>query len=555
MKLNTLNEVILDLVDKAPAKGIGYVRKNGEIEFISYRKTYENALHILGGLKAHKIDRQKYVLIILERNEEIIPTLWACIMGGIIPSVFQSIISFSNQEIPEKKIANVWELLDRPAFIVPDKTNIDEYNNNKTGIKLIRYGDLSQHKPAQDIDSTTEQDTAYIQFSSGSTANPKGIMLTHKNILANVSDIARANNINPETVPVNWMPLYHDMGLVGFHLTPLFAKCSQYLIDVIDFIKNPIVWLDTISKLGVDVTAGPNFGQALVLRHLARKSNPEWNFSTITNFFNGAEPISADIMSRFISKMGEYGFRETAMIPCYGMAEATLAITMRDKEMAPTIKIFDRKKLYVNKEAKETIHEKEGVKIVGVGQPLGHNQLKIVDDNCNELPEAKIGHICIKGENVTKKFYNPEISEDLVVNDGWLNTGDMGFFYQRELFITGRSKDLIIINGQNFYSHDLENTITGIKPETYGKIAICSLFDEILGRDKLLLFIVGSTNFEFAELYKELKLIFITNLGFPLDEIIPVRSSEIPRTSSGKLQRYKLVDNYQKGAFDKHLKF
>jgi acyl-CoA synthetase (AMP-forming)/AMP-acid ligase II len=557
MKRLTLNEVILNLVKDCPDKGIGYIDQNGRIKFVSYYETYQMSLKVLEGLRSRNLQPNDFVLLALDKNEEIIPALWACLLGGMIPSVLQSMVSYSDKKVPEKKIGNIWNLLNQPPVIIPQKANAEDYENKGTDVRLFRFADLANHQAAGNIANPDPSDTAYIQFSSGSTGNPKGILLSHENILTNVHDIAKSNNINPKTVPVNWMPLYHDMGLVGFHLTPLYAQCSQYLIDVVSFIKNPILWLAAISNLGVDVTAGPNFGQALILRHLARKKNAAWDFSTITNFFNGAEPISADIMTRFIHEMGMYGFKETAMIPCYGMAEATLAISMRSEAVKPTIKTFDRIRLYHEYEAVEIETATDGITLVGVGTALGRNKIRIVDDAGIELPEAKTGHIQIKGENVTRKFYNPEFSEHRPFIDGWLITGDRGFFYKAELFITGRTKDLIIVNGQNFYAHDLEQAVIHEKPELYGKIAFCSVLISHAGsiREKLVLFVVGPANQKFADQYQSIRNIFYNKYGLQPEEIIPIKSSDLPRTSSGKLQRYKLTEAYQQGGFEHHPKF
>jgi acyl-CoA synthetase (AMP-forming)/AMP-acid ligase II len=546
MKYQTISETIINLIKDAPDKGIGYVHANGHIDFVSYADTYTSAIRILGSLQANGLKPGDFVLIGLGKNEETIPVLWACFLGGFIPSIMQSLISYADIHIPEKKIGNIWNLLGRPLFIIPDHVEIDEY----VDFRHFRYSELLHNNNKGILHRASKEDTAYIQFSSGSTGSPKGIMLSHENMLTNIHDIAVSNNINPKTIPVNWMPLYHDMGLVGFHLTPLYAQCRQNLIDVIDFVKNPILWLNIITELGVDVTAGPNFGQALILRHLKRKSNPDWNFSTITNFFNGAEPISADVMQRFIQAMSVYGFNETAMIPCYGMAEATLALSMRKSEVAPTIKSFDRHIFYHEMRAVETVSQAESVTLVGVGLPLGEVKIRIIDENGEELENTRIGNIRVSGRNVSMNYYNDGKFVNEIIDNNWLDTGDQGFFLGDELFITGRTKDLIILNGQNFYAHDLENAIVSVKNDLFGKTAISAVFDYTLGRDKLLLFMVGVINQKTRQEIDEVGDLLLHAYGLQFDEVILLKSAEFPRTSSGKLQRYKLIADYQKGIFE-----
>jgi surfactin family lipopeptide synthetase A len=554
MKHHSLQRVITDLVQNCPEKGIGYIQKNGDINFFTYEKTHELALRVLDGLHKQGLGKNDKLIIALDKNEEIIPAFWACFLGGIIPSLMQAPVSYAIQNQPLNKINSAWRILQQPLILL-SKKSASPPDSTIQSWKSISFEDVLSNCLATSVAQTNLNDPAFIQFSSGSTGQPKGIVLTNNNVLANIHDISVTNNINPLTVPVNWMPLYHDMGLIGFHLTPLYAQCSQYLIDTVDFIKNPVIWLDTITKLGVDVTAGPVFGQALTLRYLERRKNTLWDFSSVRCFFNGAEPISADIMTRFMDAMGRYGFQETAMIPCYGMAEATLAISMRTKIVPPTVISFCRKTLYHEKLASTCTDNNDCIKLVGVGQAMGNNKVRIVNDDGIALAEREVGQIQIQGRNVTSHFFNPDINRDEVFDGPWLNTGDMGFFFRKELFITGRAKDLIFVNGQNYYAHDLEQAVIEEKNDLFGKIACCAVFDEIRGHDKLLLFIVGPQNKKFAEQYESVRILFNKQLGLQPDEIIPIKSSEMPRTSSGKLQRYKLAESYQQGVFDHYLKF
>jgi acyl-CoA synthetase (AMP-forming)/AMP-acid ligase II len=553
MKFQTLNEVIIGLIAQHPEKGIGFIEPDGQIKFIGFRQIYEQALRILSGLRNRNLSMGSFALIALDKNEEIIPSLWACFLGGVIPSLLQAPMSFSSHNLQAAKLENIWNLMNQPHMIVSDKA-FHAWRELGKDFHFLNFDALTNNAPDHHIAKTHPEDLAYIQFSSGSTGNPKGVMLTNNNMLSNIHDIATANRFQPSDVSLNWMPLFHDMGLVGFHLTPIYVQSTHYFIDTINFVKNPSLWLDSISNLRVEVTAAPNFGQALTLRHLARKKNESWDFSSVTSFFNGAEPISADIMTRFIDEMAVFGFRDTAMIPCYGMAEATLAISMRTKAVSPTITLFDRIKLFNNKIAVETQSQEEGIKLVGVGQVLGHTRIRIVDETGNILPDKHVGHIHIKGDNVTKQFYKPDVDEVELFNEGWLLTGDMGLVYNGELYITGRAKDLIIINGQNYYAHDLEQVIVQSKPELYGKIACVSVFDQIIGREKLIAFVVGPSDPKHFDQYRDIGKAFHSKLGIYLDEIIPVSSAEIHRTSSGKLQRYKLVHDYEKDLFKGHSK-
>jgi acyl-CoA synthetase (AMP-forming)/AMP-acid ligase II len=555
MNHQSMVEVIRKLVCDYPDKGMGFIKKDGQINFRTYREIFNQSLNILAGLKKEGIAPGDIVLISAAKNEEILPVLWACLLGAIVPSILQAPLSFTSENLPFKKLVNVWELLNRPVVIASNSEPDLLQALNSGQLRLLDFNQINMHVGDDSlITNPKPEDLAYIQFSSGSTGNPKGIRLTHSNILHNIHDITHSNSLNPDSISVNWMPLYHDMGLIGFHFTLLYAQSWQYFIDIIDFIKNPLLWLNALSDLKADTTGSPNFGQALILRYLDRHHNHTWDFSNMKNFFNGAEPISSDIMGRFLKAMGEFGFPETAMIPCYGMAEATLAISMRDNIRPPVVRSFDRFSLYHKHEAVDRAGDSDSITLVGVGQALGHNEVRIMDDDDNELENQWVGNIQISGKNVSDG-YPGTLRGDEYTPDGWLRTGDMGFFHQGELFITGRTKDLIFVHGQNYYAHDLEQSIVRLKKELYGKIACCAVFDSSLGRDKLIVFVVGPANEKFAENYREIRSIFNTNIGLMPDEIIPVKSSELPRTSSGKLQRYKMAIGYEKGEFSDYAKF
>jgi len=555
MNHQSMVEVICMLVNNYSDKGIGFIRKDGQINFRTYREILDQSLNILAGMHKNDISKGDIVLISVAKNEEILPVLWACLIGGIVPSILQTPLSYTSENLPLQKLINVWELLNKPALIISDSMQDSFKTFNSGQFRLLCFNRLNEHSGDHSlICSPRPDDLAYIQFSSGSTGNPKGIRLTHSNILHNIHDITRSNNLNSESISVNWMPLYHDMGLIGFHFTLVYAQSWQYFIDIVDFIKNPLLWLNALSELKADTTGSPNFGQALILRYLERQHDHSWDFSCMKNFFNGAEPISSDIMGRFLKVMGEFGFPEMAMIPCYGMAEATLAISMREVVRNPVVRSFDRFSLYHRHEAVETSCDRDSITLVGVGQALGHNKIRILDDDGHSLNENRIGNIQISGQNVSDGYLG-SVSGDEYSTDGWLRTGDMGFFHDGELFITGRTKDLIFVNGQNYYAHDLEQTITRIKKELYGKIVCCAVFDPALGHDKLIVFVVGSANVKFAGSYQEIRSFFNKSLGLKPDEIIPVKSSELPRTSSGKLQRHKMAISYEKGEFADYVKY
>jgi acyl-CoA synthetase (AMP-forming)/AMP-acid ligase II len=256
-------------------------------------------------------------------------------------------------------------------------------------------------------------------------------------------------------------------------------------------------------------------------------------------------------MKEFLNKLSEYGLKKEAVMPAYGMAEATLAITFSGLLQEPVITAFNRDKF--QKEGKAVpANSNSGdiIELVSVGKALSDIDIRILDEEGNTVTEQKEGLIQIRGASVTPGYYNnPEETSNSFDGD-WLKTGDKGFFYERNLYITGRMKDIIFIHGQNLYAHDLENLAAMHSDIPYGKVIVGGLFDPKKGKDQVILFLVGSPNQALCNMFLDLRNFFRDTHGIGIDVFVPVRSNQVPKTSSGKIQRYKLIDDYRNGAFD-----
>ncbi|MBK7174510.1 MAG: AMP-binding protein [Bacteroidales bacterium] len=332
-----------------PGRGISYVSDDGSMVFHSYSELLSKAELFAAGLKSIGIKPGETIILATEFNQETIISLWGSFLAGIIPTVLQPPISFADQSQAAIKLLNVFRLLNQPVIIL-SKAISDENNDLHRCIKY--YSDIDLNGKFEPVQLSSD-DTAFIQFSSGSTGEPKGIKLTHKNLMYNMNSITLGLQFSHDENTGNWMPLYHDMGLIGYHLTPIYYTHNQFHIETIDFIKNPSLWLDLISNKRIRVTGCPNFGQALVLRHLKRKNRiPDWDFSSLRALLNGAEPISVKIMDEFVESLKKFGFPEEAMMPVYGMAEATLAISFSPIMESTVVHNFDIEELDLNKVAK-----------------------------------------------------------------------------------------------------------------------------------------------------------------------------------------------------------
>ncbi len=396
------------------------------------------------------------------------------------------------------------------------------------------------------------EDLALIQFSSGSTGEPKGVCLTHHNLITNLAAIARGMELNQDDIFDSWLPLHHDMGLIGFHLVPLYGGINQVQINTMSFIKYPLLWLESLEKEKATVTAAPNFSQALVLERLQRQPANKYNLASVRLLYNGAEPIGVDLMERFTSKMADYGLSEQAMFPVYGLAEATLAVTFPPLGAVRKIDTLSRLALQTSQQAVTGKEGEEAMGFVSVGKPVAGTQIRIVDREDKPLQEGYIGEIQVRGENVTSGYYNNPIATENAFCGTWLGTGDLGYLRKGHLYVTGRAKDIIFVNGQNYYAHDLENIASTVPGVKLGRVVLWGSFDEVLARDKVLLFLhCRKLDITVAELFCQVQQRLSRVAGLNVDEMIPLKGKSFPKTSSGKLQRYKLGLLYEQGEFQK----
>ncbi|MEO6193501.1 MAG: fatty acyl-AMP ligase, partial [Thermoanaerobaculia bacterium] len=307
---------------------------------------------------------------------------------------------------------------------------------------------------------------AFLQYTSGSTSAPKGVMVSHGNLVHNERLIERAFGMTAESVVVGWLPLYHDMGLIGNLLQPLWAGCSCVLMSPVDFLQKPLRWLAAVSRYGGTVSGGPNFAYDLCARKIRPEDRAGLDLSRWAVAFNGAEPVRAETLDRFASAFAGCGFRREALFPCYGLAEATLFVAGAAVGEPPVVGRFNAPGL----ERHRAVADPDGRPLVSSGRPAllaPGQEVAIVDPESGaRLPEAAVGEIWVAGPSVAKGYWSrpepPESTFQALTRDGqgpFLRTGDLGFLVGGELFVAGRAKDLIIIRGRNHYPQDIEMTV------------------------------------------------------------------------------------------------
>lgn len=538
-----LGNLLIEAAENEIDNGIVFVNEDLSEVYFSYREILDKAYKALGILEDAGVKKGEYVLFIIEENMDFVINFWACILGGIIPVPLVHPAVFSKGNAAVDKIINVWKQLKEPLLIVDEKMK-ENYGNLKNffGIEymnILGTNDMNRGERKGAINFGEVNSPAFIQFSSGSTNTPKGVILTHENILINVESMVKGVELCKEDVIVSWMPFSHDMGLIGFHIAEVAVSAKIINMTTLSFIKNPILWMDLISKHKGTLTCSPNFGYKLLLRRLKEEHLKSWDLSSVRRIINGAEPISTSLVKVFLDKLSVCGLKRSSMVQAYGMAEAALTITLSPIDKEPVHHNLSRR--IMGKDSKAVINNEDNndlVLIADLGYVVDGMELRIVNSEGKVVPERTIGEIQIKGRNITPGYLNNSKLNSEVFKDGWFNTGDMGFVANNRLSITGRMKDIIFVNGQNFYAHDLENRIEALEGVEPGKTAICAWHDEKENIEKVGLF--SSLSME-PELHSKIIAFINEIMGVNIDYLVLV--NQIPKTTSGKIKRFELLEN------------
>lgn len=555
MKECSLIEVVKS---KSSLENVGVTFVNGakDEDFLSYAELYKSALRILAFLQQEGLEAGDELVLQIDDNKAFVLVFWACILGGIIAIP----LTTSHKEDRKKKFYKVCEVLKKPYLITDEKIRegLEKYAHAneltdvyaKVAKNYINIDEILSLEVSGKIVEAQPDGIAFIQFSSGSTGSPKGVVLTHDNLITNVRAIASAAEYSSTDSLLSWMPLTHDMGLIGFHINPLYCGIDHYLIPTNLFVRRPSLWFDKSTEHKASVLCSPNFGYKYIMKHCPALESYDWDLSSVRLIYNGAEFISEQLCHDFIEWGKAFGLRPRAMRPVYGLAEASLAVSISKLEDPIISYQVRRDTLNFGDKVVHSFEEGQAVSFVNVGTSINDCHVAIVDNDTNPLEEETIGHIAIKGGNVTSRYYNnPEKTKE-VIKKGWLKTGDLGFLKEGRLYITGRDKDIIFINGQNFYPHDIESIAQELDGIELNKIVTVGFFNTHTQVEETAVFIFYRGKLEkFVETALAVRSYINARIGFTVDRVLPVKN--IPRTTSGKLQRFMLLQEYIQGEYDK----
>lgn len=545
--------MVLQAISKINDKGITFLGIDMKEKFVTYKGIYEKSLQILYGLQKNGLQAGDELIFQIESTEKFVYVFWACMLGGVIPVP----IPVGNSIEDKMKVFRIWSILKRPYLISEQNIleSIEEFVSkyvikglDEIRTKYVYYSNISELSEEGEISRRSKDDLAFIQFSSGSTGEPKGVLLTHKNLVSNVNAILNGIDCTSEDSCLCWMPLTHDMGLIGLHICALAAGINQILMPTVLFIRNPVIWMDKVNEHKITLLGSPNFGFKHFLVNFSRENTKNWDLSRVRLIINGAEPISVELCNKFLDCLSVYGLKRNTILPVYGLAEATVVVSYPPYTDELAVECLDRNSICIGEKAKFVNQDENNVTFVNLGYPIKDCEARICDSNNIPVNDLIVGYLQVRGKSVTSGYYGRQSISDLFTEDGWLNTGDVGFMDHGRLTITGRSKDIIFMNGKNYYPYDIEKVIENAGFVFEG-IAATSYYDKKRNSEELIIFIcMDADSEEFDLASASIKNLVYQRVGINSKYIIPVK--QLPRTVSGKIQRYKLREMFENGEFN-----
>ena len=557
------NDTLIDILEanRDVERAIHYLEGEHDRRTVPYGTLYQNALGILGHLQAAGATPGDKMIIFLNSNQHFIEGFWGALAGGVIPVPLAVGISDEHRH----KLLRIARKLGNP-LLYTDRRNLERIGAfaatvgesetfarlEQRAVLIENLGDLSRlGTPVR----PRAEDTAFIQFSSGSTSLPKGVVLTHGNVVANLRGATAGARFCAEDVSLSWMPLTHDMGLIGKHIFMFANRIENHLMPTELFIRRPLLWPKFASDVRATILSSPNFGYRHFLKVLDGRQLEGVDLSSVRLIFNGAEPISVALCDEFMDHMAPYGLARSAMFPVYGLAEATLAVTFPAPGTIYTHQCFNRHQLNPGTPAGITTADSpEALPLMNVGRAIPGTSVQIAAMDGGAVADGAVGRILIRGANVTHGYFEDPVANERAIDaEGWLDTGDLGVICNGDLYVTGRAKEIIFVNGQNYFPHDLEGIAQQADGLELGKVVAAGCRPADAEGDELTFFVLHrGTLEEFLPIAQEITRLVNEHAGLEVAHVVPVK--RIPKTTSGKIQRVALEQAFVAGEFAEDLR-
>lgn len=521
----TLIDIWMGMNSKEKKELITCIRQDGTVDSFSYQQLLEKAKIVASNLVNMRECKNKNIVLIINNITEFFPIFWGCILAGatVTPLGISSDMNFSADRAAGKRILDVTNIA-KPEFVIvgEDEKNDVEKLLSKEMILSIEAIQQNRGYLYQKPD-INEDNICLLMFTSGSTGEPKGVPLTHKNILGRSKGFIDFYQMYGKDRMLNWMPMDHVGGVLMYHICGVINFSYQVQIETNYILRNPIRWLQCIEKYAITNTWAPNFAYGLLLEYKEEIIKLNISLKSLRYIFNGGEAINYNSCKKFMELLKEKGVSSNAMIPCWGMTETSSGV------------------LYSNSFGKIIYNNS-----VAVGKPIKGVKVRVVDANKKPLPKGQVGELEICGVTTLSGYYKKEsINSQYFTEDGWFDTGDQAVILKDEIIITGRSKELIIRNGLNISCLEIEKCIEEIDCIQTGTVGCSVIKEEDTNQDKVCIFYGETEDMTKEQIKDKISFQMMKNYGFSFDYLVPIQLNKIPRSSIGKIDKKRLLSMLQ----------
>jgi fatty-acyl-CoA synthase len=541
-------------------KGYAFLDRDSNEQFYSFDRLREESMRRAAHFRHYGLKKGDRVAMVVPDGEDFVPTFLGAVWAGLVPVPLYPPLSMGKLDAYIETLVAIMGKA-KPTYLV---------TNEK--VQTVLWGGISKVPSVKGVITTeelklpapagasgekadiSEDDLCFLQFTSGSTSTPKGVSVTHGNLRANAWAIMRDGLQTDTDVDhgVSWLPLYHDMGLIGFVISPMFHRVSVTFIPTLTFVRNATIWLRTIHNKKGTISFAPNFAYALATKRAKADQIASLDLSSMRHFGCGAEPINPETMRAFVEKFAGAGLKAKSLLPCYGMAEATLAISFIGIDEELSTDVIDSDGYQQDRKAEpvpvEQLKAGKAQEFVSCGKTFPKHEVGVFDDSGKRLSDRRIGEIWVRGPSVAKGYFEDAEATERTFGNGWLKTGDYGYLVNGNVYITGRKKDIIIINGRNYDPQRMEWLVDDLPEVRKGSTVA---FSRPGATSEELVIVVESRTQKPEALIDLVKQKINENLQLMPADVVLAPVGSLPKTSSGKLQRAKTRLQYLDGTLGK----
>ncbi len=547
----TLTE-LLERASDDPEAGLRFVDRNEGERWLSWSEIRARARAVGGSLTALGVERGDRVALIYPTGPEFFDAFFGTLLAGGVPTPLYPPVRLGRLEEYSRRTAAMLRAAGARLVLADPRVRRllgRAVEPARPQLGCLALGELPDPRPRPGTGFDPDS-LALVQFSSGTTVDPKPVALAHRALVAQARIL---NGVWPQPVGrtvdsgVSWLPLYHDMGLVGCVLPALEAPGTLTLIPPEVFVARPAIWLRTLSRHRATISPAPNFAYGLCVEKIRDQEMEGVDLSCWRVALNGAEPVAPSVLRAFIERFSRWGFRAEALTPVYGLSEAALAVTFSAVDEPFTARRFDREALAASARAELT---DDGLELVSVGRPLPGFELRIAESDGGSCPPGHIGRVLVRGPSLMEGYLGMAEATAEVMVDGWLDTGDLGFLIEGELYLTGRAKDLLVLRGENRAPSEVEAAVDGVPGVRTGCAVAVSWLPEGGDGERLLVLVEARRAQgveDYPEMGRECARRILVACGLVPDRVEVLPPGSLPRTSSGKLRRQEALRRFLAG--------